>query len=128
MTNTISRFLATPSNVFELKLEQDHENITMQKSAIIRLAQCVQTKPAPQMRQAAVSTLYALLNEITRYSDEEGSDQVNGNSIVGAPDADMLSDSQKQQVVVNVLSAIVNVAVYLADETVSKYFIHPLFA
>jgi phosphatidylinositol 4-kinase len=72
------------------------------------------------MRQAAVSTLYALLNEITRYSDEESADQANPKSIVGAPPADVLTDSQKQQVVVNVLSAIVNVAVYLADESVSK--------
>jgi phosphatidylinositol 4-kinase len=42
MTNTISRFLATPSTVFELKVQQCHNEITMQKFAIIRLAQCVQ--------------------------------------------------------------------------------------
>jgi phosphatidylinositol 4-kinase len=71
------------------------------------------------MRQSAVSTLYALLNEITRYSDEESVDQVNSSNIVGAPAADQLSESQKQQVCVNTLSAIINVAVYLADESVS---------
>lgn len=74
------------------------------------------------MRQAAVSTLYALLNEITRYSDGEGPEQatklVNSNSILGVPAAETLDEVQKQQVCVNALSAIVNVAVYLADESV----------
>jgi hypothetical protein len=76
------------------------------------------------MRQAAVSTLYALLNEITRYSDKDASDQpstiLSSNSILGAPAAELLDESQKQQVCVNALSAIVNVAVYLADEAVSN--------
>lgn len=75
------------------------------------------------MRQAAISTLYALLNEITRYSDEEPSDQpsafVDPNSIIGVPSTELLNESQKDQVCVNALSAIVNIAVYLADETVS---------
>lgn len=75
------------------------------------------------MRQAAVSTLYALLNEITRYSDKESVEQpsavLNSNSIVGAPAAETLDEVEKQQVCVNALSAIVNVAVYLADESVS---------
>ncbi|KAI7889364.1 uncharacterized protein EV154DRAFT_423997 [Mucor mucedo] len=122
MTNAICRFLATPSPVFELKVEQEHETVTMQKFAIVRLAQCVQTKPVTQMRQAAVSTLYALLNEITRYSDDETQDQpsafVDPNSIIGVPSAELLNESQKEQVCVNALSAIVNVAVYLADETI----------
>lgn len=75
------------------------------------------------MRQAAISTLYALLNEITRYSDDETPDQpsafVDPNSIIGAPAVELLTESQKQQVCVNALSAIVNIAVYLADESVS---------
>lgn len=80
------------------------------------------------MRQAAVSTLYALLNEITRYSDKETADQpstiLSSNSILGAPAAELLDESQKQQVCVNALSAIVNVAVYLEDEHVSTiYFV-----
>lgn len=77
------------------------------------------------MRQAAISTLYALLNEITRYSDDEIQDQpsafVDPNSIIGVPSAELLNESQKEQVCVNALSAIVNVAVYLADETVSLF-------
>lgn len=44
MTNTICRFLATPSPVFEFKVEQEKEDITMQKFAIVRLAQCVQVR------------------------------------------------------------------------------------
>lgn len=78
------------------------------------------------MRQAAVSTLYALLNEITRYSDEEDLDQqtafAGSNDITGIPNTESLTESQKQQVCVNALSAIVNVAVYLADEPVSWFF------
>lgn len=78
------------------------------------------------MRQAANSTFYALLNEITRFSDEEslGSQPslVHSNSISGAPAIELLNESQKQQVCVNALSAIVGVAVYLQDEAVSIIF------
>lgn len=42
MTETICRYLATPSPVFELVTELDQQTLTMQKFAIIRLAQCVQ--------------------------------------------------------------------------------------
>lgn len=42
MTETICRYLATPSHVFELVTELDQQTMTMQKFAIIRLAQCVQ--------------------------------------------------------------------------------------
>ncbi|CAO3618813.1 unnamed protein product [Mucor hiemalis] len=122
MTNTICRFLATPSPVFEFKVKLGYETVSVQKFAIVRLAQCVQIKPVAQMRQAAVSTLYALLNEITRYSDKESVEQpsavLNSNSIVGAPAAETLDEVEKQQVCVNALSAIVNVAVYLADESI----------
>lgn len=44
------------------------------------------------------------------------------NSINGVPAIDVLSDSQKQQVCVNALSAIVGVAVYLKDEIVRTFF------
>jgi phosphatidylinositol 4-kinase len=72
------------------------------------------------MRQAAISTLYALLNEITRYSDDEnGRQSMNSSTIPGAPAAELLNESQKQQVCVNALSAIVGVAVYLKDESVN---------
>lgn len=123
MTETICRYLATPSPVFEWTTELDQETLTMQKFAIIRLAQCVQTKPSGQMRQAANSTFYALLNEITRYSDEDTLGKqpslVHANNITGAPAVELLNESQKQQVCVNALSAIVGVAVYLKDESVS---------
>lgn len=42
MTNTICRFLATPSSVFELQAEIGQETISVQQFAIVRLAQCVQ--------------------------------------------------------------------------------------
>lgn len=81
-----------------------------------------------QISQAAISTLYALLNEITRYSDEEGAtvdrySMLTKNAISGAPDANQLSEKQKQQVCANALSAIVGVAVYLKDEAVSILFV-----
>lgn len=41
------------------------------------------------------------------------------NAISGAPAADQLNEKQKQQVCANALSAIVGVAVYLKDESVS---------
>ncbi|KAI9473756.1 MAG: hypothetical protein EXX96DRAFT_596776 [Benjaminiella poitrasii] len=122
MTETICRYLATPSPIFELKTGFDKNTLTMQKFAVIRLAQCVQTKPAVQMRQAANSTFYALLNEITRYSDEDITSKqtspVHSNGISGVPSADLLNESQKQQVCINALSAIVGIAVHLEDETI----------
>lgn len=42
MTNTICRFLATPSPVFELLAEAGQEPLSVQQFAIVRLAQCVQ--------------------------------------------------------------------------------------
>lgn len=75
------------------------------------------------MAQAAISTVYALLNEITRYtSAESGSVEkmsFNGSAIAGAPALEQLNEKQKQQVCANVLSAIVGVAVYLKDDNVS---------
>lgn len=44
MTNTICRFLATPSPVFELLAETGQEPLSVQQFAIIRLAQCVQVR------------------------------------------------------------------------------------
>ncbi|KAF7723837.1 phosphatidylinositol-4- kinase [Apophysomyces ossiformis] len=124
MTNTICRFLATPSPVFELQTTQDGENLTVQQFAIVRLAQCI--KPQSQMHQAAISTLYALLNEITRYTEEESatsnerfSTSFGGSNVIsGAPAVNDLSEKQKQQVCANALSAIVGVAVYLRDEAI----------
>ncbi|KAL7310917.1 Phosphatidylinositol 4-kinase stt4 [Mucor circinelloides] len=122
MTETICRYLATPSPVFELTTELDQETLTMQKFAIIRLAQCVQTKPSAQIRQAANSTFYALLNEITRYSEEDTLGKqpslVHPNNVTSAPAVELLNESQKQQVCINALSAIVGVAVYLKDESI----------
>lgn len=77
------------------------------------------------MAQAAISTVYALLNEITRYSTNENGaadghykPALNGGAISGAPALEQLNEKQKQQVCVNVLSAIVGVAVYLKDDEV----------
>ncbi|CAO3596291.1 unnamed protein product [Absidia cylindrospora] len=113
MINNISRFLATPSPVFELHAG----DISVQQYAVIRLAQCVESKPQAQMSQIAISTLYALLNEISRYTGED-SDEAGAHTITGAPAAEQLSEKQKQQVCTNALSAIVGVAVYLKDESI----------
>lgn len=125
MTNTICRFLATPSPVFELQTQKLKESVSVQQYAIIRLAQCVQTKPHAQAPQAAISTVYALLNEITRYTNNENGTadieykpSLNGSAISGAPALEQLNEKQKQQVCANVLSAIVGVAVYLKDDHV----------
>lgn len=44
MTEMICRYLATPSPVFELVTDLGQTTMTMQKFAIIRLAQCVQVR------------------------------------------------------------------------------------
>ncbi|CAO0794100.1 unnamed protein product [Mucor circinelloides] len=122
MTNTICRFLATPSPVFDLQTEKRKESVSVQQYAIVRLAQCVQTKPDAQVTQAAISTVYALLNEITRYTSAESGSadkmSFNGSAIAGAPALEQLNEKQKQQVCANVLSAIVGVAVYLKDDNI----------
>ncbi|CEP08014.1 hypothetical protein [Parasitella parasitica] len=123
MTNTICRFLATPSPVFDLQTETTAESVSVQQFAIVRLAQCVQTKPDAQVTQAAISTVHALLNEITRYTNVESGPAdkalMNGSSaIAGAPALEQLNEKQKQQVCANVLSAIVGIAVYLKDDNI----------
>lgn len=42
MTDTICRYLATPSTVFEAITEVNQKTFTVQKFAIVRLAQCIQ--------------------------------------------------------------------------------------
>ncbi|KAG0740375.1 hypothetical protein G6F23_008320 [Rhizopus arrhizus] len=124
MTDTICRFLATPSPVFDLG-EKNKGAMSVQRHAIIRLAQCVQTKFESHGTQTAISTVYALLNEITRYSNVNGdTTQKPKDSIIsGAPALEQLTEKQKQQVCANVLSAIVGVAVHLKDdEIISQAF------
>lgn len=115
MTDIICRFLATPSPVFDLG---EKGSKSVQEHAIIRLAQCVQTRFDTHGTQPAISTVYALLNEITRYSNSEHKPR--DSIISGAPALEQLTESQKQQVCANVLSAIVGVAVYLKDEEVNR--------
>ncbi|KAI8973785.1 hypothetical protein BDF20DRAFT_823654 [Mycotypha africana] len=111
MTELICRYLVTPSPVFEMTTELGKVSVTIQQFAITRLAQCIQTKPPSQMRQAATSTFYALLNEIVR------EDPVKQPSSLSTTQQ-QLSDTQRQLVSVNALSAIVGIAVYLNDESV----------
>ncbi|OBZ83610.1 Phosphatidylinositol 4-kinase stt4 [Choanephora cucurbitarum] len=111
MINTICRFLATPSPVFECLVEQQSKKcVSIQQYAIERLAQCVQTQ---SQTQAALSTIYALLNEITRHTEE--SDE-NTTGISSTFIKEKLDENQKRQICDNVLSAIVGVAVYLKDD------------
>ncbi|KAI9022175.1 hypothetical protein CLU79DRAFT_815895 [Phycomyces nitens] len=124
MANIISRFLATPSPVFSAKPELNKEAQSVQQFSIIRLGQCIQAQPASQRHLLAASILYALLNEITRYTNEDGSAEgTNGtfsrtNTIYGVPRADQLSEPQKQQVCENVLAAIVGIAVHMKDSKI----------
>ncbi|KAI9253575.1 hypothetical protein BY458DRAFT_535835 [Sporodiniella umbellata] len=113
MTDTICRFLATPSPIFDIR---EKGVICVQDHAIVRLSQCVQTRFESHGTQPAISTVYALLNEITRYSDS--GHKPRDSIISGAPALEKLSDEQRQQVCANVLSAIVGIAVHLKDEEI----------
>jgi phosphatidylinositol 4-kinase len=53
MTNTISRFLATPSPVFDLQTERLKESVSVQQYAIIRLAQCIKVKTQNKNKQTS---------------------------------------------------------------------------
>ncbi|KAI8996972.1 hypothetical protein BDB01DRAFT_769342 [Pilobolus umbonatus] len=120
MVNNICRFLATPSPVFELQTEIVNDSVSVQHYAISRLAQCVQTKHLTNVSLGAMSTVYSLLNEITRYTNNENDSQEklfsSADVIVGVPAMEELNEKQKQQVCANVLSAIVGVAVHLKDD------------
>ncbi|KAI8369570.1 uncharacterized protein BYT42DRAFT_503440 [Radiomyces spectabilis] len=117
----ICRFLVTPSPVFDLYTETKGELLSIQQFAITRLAQCVQTKAKAQINPAATSIIYALLNEITRYSEDGPPDRrsYHENHVLDSPAAtEQLSENQKQQLYVNALSAIVGVAVHLKDDAI----------
>ncbi|KAI8063818.1 hypothetical protein BC940DRAFT_327279 [Gongronella butleri] len=131
MTEIICQFLATPSDSFDLETVSDGSTISIRQFAIIRLAQCVQTTPTDELPQAAISILYALLNEITRFgegptmqslaavvsqSGGSGSGSGSGSAYMGQHKMTDLNEKQKRQVCVNVLSAIIGVAVHLKDE------------
>ncbi|KAL0081209.1 hypothetical protein J3Q64DRAFT_1850940 [Phycomyces blakesleeanus] len=123
MINTLCRFLATPSPVFDLITIQGESPTRVQQLAITRLAQCVQAGPQAQQSKTANSTFYALMNEITRYSGEAQESNQNNNLgsssvISGAPSHEQLSEKQKQQVCENAFSAVVGIAVYLKDDAI----------
>lgn len=79
-----------------------------------------QTKFETHGIQTAISTVYALLNEITRYTQTNGEATYRAKEsiISGAPAVEQLNEKQKQQVCANVLSAIVGIAVYIKDAEV----------
>ncbi|KAI9473410.1 MAG: hypothetical protein EXX96DRAFT_304862 [Benjaminiella poitrasii] len=131
MINTICRFIATPSPIFELQIEKAGESITVQQYAITCLAQCIQSKSDIQLSQTAISTVHSLLNEITRYTHHSEVDvehlnnqqsdnlvSLNNKSVAiyRTLEVDQLNEKQKQQVVANVLSAIIGIAVHLKDD------------
>lgn len=77
------------------------------------------------MTQTATSTLYALLNEITR-NNRESYPAANGTP-VGAPslfpngaalDVSGLTDSEREQICVSALSGIIGIAKHLEDDSV----------
>ncbi|KAI9260780.1 hypothetical protein BY458DRAFT_439897 [Sporodiniella umbellata] len=114
MINVLCRFLATPSAVFDKKSRNCENETTVEEFAIIRLAQCVQNVESDRVFKVAMSTMYALLNEIPRYSDIDSSGNDESTTV------EHLSDLQREQVCMNALSAIVGVAVYLQDEEISR--------
>jgi phosphatidylinositol 4-kinase len=61
MTNTICRFLATPSPVFDLQTEKANETISVQQYAIVRLAQCVQVSFSYKKKAAPKKVKHVLL-------------------------------------------------------------------
>ncbi|CAO3599597.1 unnamed protein product [Absidia cylindrospora] len=125
MTQVICQFLATPSNIFDIETELDGKKISIRKFAVTRLAQCVQTLATTDVPQAAISILYSLLNEITHYdqSDDGVGAPLNPimekQKLLNITTLDTLNERQSRQICENVLSAIIGVAVYLKDETIT---------
>lgn len=60
MTNTISRFLATPSPVFELQTEKLTESVSVQQYAIIRLAQCIQVRTSNYRHRVFITYVFSI--------------------------------------------------------------------
>ncbi|ORX44035.1 hypothetical protein DM01DRAFT_1364825 [Hesseltinella vesiculosa] len=126
MTEIICQFLATPSQTFDFETVLEGSTVTVRQFAIVRLAQCVQTTPAEQLSQAAISILYALLNEITRFGEgsskhllsKKNQPPTNSTSYALPRKVADLSEAEKRQVCINVLSAIIGVAVHLKDEKI----------
>ncbi|CAO3608584.1 unnamed protein product [Cunninghamella echinulata] len=117
MIDTICQFLATPSATFENKVELENNTMNIRKFAIIRLAQCIQIMPKKDLSQTAMSVLYRLLNELIRYNEiADGHKGICGDSDnIKIRDFD---EYQKQQVRINVVTAIIDVAVYLKDDKI----------
>lgn len=119
MTESIRKYLVTPSPLFETTTELNQKPCTIQKFAITRLAQCIKNKqfnpndPDDNITSTCNSIFYALLNEMTRFTDEFGA--------IKSPVAEDTKqvEAKGQQICVNALSTIVGIAVYLEEETVS---------
>lgn len=73
--------------------------------------------PKKDLSQTAMSVLYRLLNELIRYNEiADGHKGICGDSDnIKIRDFD---ENQKQQVRINVVTAIIDVAVYLKDDKV----------
>lgn len=71
-----------------------------------------------------MSTMYSLLNGIPRYAETDSAEHIQNNANNQA-NSEQFSESQREQICISALSAIVGVAVYLQDEEVGCYiFIH----
>ncbi|KAI9489020.1 hypothetical protein BDB00DRAFT_771435 [Zychaea mexicana] len=112
MINTVRRFLVTASfTLLDSPCCGNTNEMSIRQLVIVRLAQCVQSRPPSQRSQAAISTLYALLNEMARYDDEMRHDT---EAVAG----ELGDERQRQQ-----MAAIIGIAVHLkADEVTAQAF------
>ncbi|KAI9318972.1 hypothetical protein BX666DRAFT_1921765 [Dichotomocladium elegans] len=119
--SSLCRFLATPSLVFLDEYEPGYPSkmTSIRNITVRRLAQCIQVKRPKQRTQAAISTFYALLNEITRYNEEPNADNKQDSTSVSSQKNNFTQHQHRQQVCINSLSAIVGIAVYLRDDHIS---------
>ncbi|KAI8581455.1 hypothetical protein K450DRAFT_233176 [Umbelopsis ramanniana AG] len=101
-------------------------NADIREHTIKALARSVKAKPEGEMTQTATSTLYALLNEITRNNRESypaANGAASGASSLfpngAALEVSGLTDSEREQICVSALSGIIGIAKHLEDDSIS---------
>ncbi|CEG79179.1 Putative Phosphatidylinositol 4-kinase stt4 [Rhizopus microsporus] len=119
MISIFCRFLATPSLAPDKPTTNSKEETSIQKFTITRLAQCVQTLNPDHRFKVAMSTMYSLLNGIPRYAETDSAEHIQSNAN-NQTNSEQLSESQREEICISALSAIVGVAVYLQDEEISR--------
>ncbi|KAI8342828.1 hypothetical protein BC941DRAFT_509709 [Chlamydoabsidia padenii] len=118
MTQIICQFLTTPRDIFDIETDLEGGKVSLRKFAVTRLAQCLKALTSTDVPQAANSVLYSLLNEITHY--DHGDDDRRKSIIDRQQPMNALDERQNRQLCVNVLSAIIGVAVHLEDQSITS--------